>query len=126
MGMTMRRLFFAATGLFWLLVLAAWLVSRLAPPVVVPVSRVIPSPTGYTLAEVARHGDGQDCWMIIDARVYDLSAYVPDHPARTGLIEAWCGREASEAYHTKQRGRPHTPQADALLNEYRIGTVLLP
>ncbi|MBP9712383.1 MAG: cytochrome b5 domain-containing protein [Sterolibacterium sp.] len=124
--MKVRRWFLVATGLFWLLVLAAWVVSRLLPPVAVPSARVAPVSAGYTLAQVAQHASEQDCWMAIDGSVYDLSAYLPDHPARSGLIEVWCGRQASDAYHTKQRGRPHSAQADALLHEYRIGTLGLP
>jgi hypothetical protein len=34
----------------------------------------------------------------------------------------WCGKEATEAYNTKQ-GRLHSPYADELLAKYRIGTL---
>jgi hypothetical protein len=34
-----------------------------------------------------------------------------------------CGREASEAYATKNKGRPHSAQADVLLARYRVGTL---
>lgn len=39
------------------------------------------------------------------------------------LIEPWCGREASEAYRTKTRGRPHSRRATAMMADYRIGTL---
>lgn len=74
-----------------------------------------------TLAEIAQHAHPNDCWMAIDTHVYDLSAYIPQHPTPAAIITDWCGKEASEAYHTKGRGRPHSAYADGLLPQYRIG-----
>lgn len=120
----MRRIFLFATGLFWLLLLAIWLGSRYAAPV--PAVSPARALAGYTLAQVAQHARPEDCWMAIDGAVYDLAAYLPEHPARSGVIEEWCGKEASQAYRTKLRDRPHSPQADRLLIQYRIGVLLRP
>lgn len=79
-----------------------------------------------TPAELARHSRSDDCWLAIDGAVYDLSAYGPLHPAEPEVLNAWCGREASEAYRTKgyaDGGRPHSARADAMLPRYRIGTL---
>ena len=59
--------------------------------------------------------------MAIRGGVYDLSAYLPEHPSRPVLIEPWCGKEATEAYNTKTKGRPHAPFADELLAKNKIG-----
>ena len=59
--------------------------------------------------------------MAIRGSVYDLSAYLPEHPSRPELVLTWCGKEATEAYNTKNKGRPHSPYADELLKKYRIG-----
>ena len=59
--------------------------------------------------------------MAIRGGVYDLSAYLPEHPSRPELVLPWCGKEATEAYNTKTKGRPHSPYSDELLNKYRIG-----
>ena len=75
----------------------------------------------YTLAEVGRHALESDCWMAIDGQVYDLTSYLPDHPSKPSIILPWCGKEASEAYRTKSKGRAHSPAADQLLPGYRIG-----
>ena len=61
--------------------------------------------------------------MAIRGAVYDFGAYVPEHPTRPDIITAWCGKEATEAYNTKTKGRPHSPYADELLAKYRIGTL---
>lgn len=114
-----RKLFFFATALFWLAVLSIWAGSRWwpAPDGEAPVV----AQKGYLLAEVARHASGDDCWMAINGNVYDLTAYLPEHPSRPSIILPWCGKEASEAYRTKTRGRPHSPEAEQLLVTYRIG-----
>ncbi len=121
-----RRLFILATAVFWCGVLAFWLAGRLAGPLPTAAQSVAqpPAPAAerlLSLAEVAAHGVPEDCWMAIDGQVYDLGAYLPEHPSRPAVINPWCGREASQAYHTKGKGRPHSAEADQLLATFRIG-----
>lgn len=77
----------------------------------------------HSLAEVARHASPSDCWMVIDGVVYDFTAYLPKHPADPALIRKYCGRDASEAFRTKDAGRPHSPYAQQLLPTYRKGVL---
>lgn len=115
----MRGLFILGTVLFWAGVAGVWVAGRgdvSAPD--------MPEPAGekrYPLAQVAQHSTPEDCWMVISGKVYDLSAYLPEHPSRPDIIEPWCGKEASEAYRTKTRGRRHSEEADLLLDTYLIG-----
>ena len=74
-----------------------------------------------SLGELASHAIPENCWMAIRGSVYDLSAYLPEHPSRPEVILPWCGKEATEAYNTKTKGRSHKPYADDLLAQYRIG-----
>lgn len=114
-----RKLFFVATALFWLAVIAAWLGSRWEP------ATLHESPAKvskrFTLADVTQHAKEEDCWMAINGKVYDLSAYIPEHPSRPTIILPWCGKEASEAYRTKMKGKPHSAMANELLEIYEIG-----
>lgn len=116
----MRRIYLAATLVFWLLLaaigVAAWW--QPAAPQAMP---AVATEMRYTRAELARHATPEDCWMAIRGDVYDLTSYLPDHPSRPALINPWCGREATEAYNTKTKGRPHSADADELLTQYRIG-----
>jgi cytochrome b involved in lipid metabolism len=133
----MRKLFLVATSLFWAAVMAfavagtstppalASLPSASAPATQSPASAK-PSERRYTLADVARHATEADCWMAINGVVYDLTAYLPDHPSRPSVVLPWCGKEATEAYKTKTKGRPHSPEADQLLPTYRIGVLAKP
>lgn len=117
-----RRLFIFATAAFWIGVLAFWLFGREAGPLPRTIQPIIPpAERALSLAEVAAHAVPEDCWMAIDGQVYDLSAYLPEHPSRPAVINPWCGREASEAYRTKGKGRRHSAEADQLLATFRIG-----
>ena len=114
----MRRLFLIFTVLFWLAVIAAMLLGYLHPA---EKAGAGVAERSFSLDEVARHADESDCWMVINGKVYELSTYLPDHPSRPSIILPWCGKEASEAYRTKMKERPHSPQADRLLEIYYIG-----
>lgn len=118
----MRRLFIACTVGFWLVVGALWSSVLWWPDTPTAAAPVAAGPR-YTAADVARHASADDCWMAIDGQVYDFTAYLPKHPADDALMLAWCGKEASEAYHTKTRGRAHSPRADQLLPSYRVGVL---
>jgi hypothetical protein len=129
----MKALFLLSTALFWLAVAAFGWSGRTPadapagePASGIPAAASAPGERRYTLAEVARHATAADCWMAIDGGVYDFSAYLPLHPSAPELIEPWCGREASEAYRTKTRGRPHSQRATALMADYRVGTLAPP
>lgn len=114
-----RKLFFLATAIFWLGVLGAWLGTFWWPA---PTEkRPATVEKRFKLAAVAEHAKEDDCWMAIDGKVYDLTAYLPEHPSRPAIILPWCGREASEAYRTKTKGRPHSASAEQLLPTYQIG-----
>lgn len=122
--MSAARVYRIGTLTFWLALLALW---GSAPPTgdvpPAPAGEAASPAGGFTLAEVAAHARADDCWMAIGGEVYDITAYVERHPSEPELLLPWCGREATEAYRTKTRGRPHSARADALLPQYRIGTL---
>lgn len=116
----MRVAFTVGTGLFCVVVLLVWLFSPPPSPTIEAPQPILPA-SRIPLAEVSRHGQADDCWMAIDGKVYDLTPYLPLHPTKPGIIVPWCGQEASEAYRTKTRGRPHSAEAGELLEKYLIG-----
>lgn len=91
--------------------------------------RLVPRPSAaraeraISAGELARHASEGDCWLAVGGGVYDVSAYVPSHPAPPRTLADWCGKEASEAFDTKGYGRPHSAEARALLEGYRIGAL---
>lgn len=73
--------------------------------------------------ELARHDSRNSCWKAIEGNVYDITDYIDDHPTSPRVLTQWCGRESTEAWRTKGRGRAHSGRAAELLEQYRIGTL---
>jgi cytochrome b involved in lipid metabolism len=112
----MARSYALATMMFWLCVAGLALWSALAPTEFADAAG-----QKITPEELSRHAGSDDCWMAIRGKVYDVTSYLPDHPSRPGLVEPWCGKEATAAYDTKTKGRKHSAEADALLNNFYKG-----
>lgn len=76
-----------------------------------------PTPT-YTLAEVAKHNTGDNCWMAIGGNVYDVSKFTDKHPKGTKYLQG-CGNESTTLYNKIKK---HEPLVD-LLNSFKIGVL---
>ncbi|WP_353399406.1 cytochrome b5-like heme/steroid binding domain-containing protein [Hydrogenophaga sp. 5NK40-0174] len=74
-----------------------------------------------TLKEVARHDNVKDCWMVINNEVYNFTGYIPKHPSPPSVMLRHCGKEATDAFATKEVGREHSAYAQKLLNDYHLG-----
>jgi cytochrome b involved in lipid metabolism len=76
----------------------------------------------FTVGEVAEHNHMDDCWLIIRGRVYDVTRYIPRHPAPLRTITDYCGKESTAAFETKEDlNRPHRSAGWRLLERYRVG-----
>ena len=56
---------------------------------------------------VARHNSEEDCWIIINENVYDVTSYLNSHPGGVGKIMQYAGKDATKAF--QQQG--HSPEA---------------
>lgn len=112
----MKRIALAAFAAFWAFVAAVLTLSAL-----VPERAVGPAARSITLAQVAEHAGAESCWLAIEGRVYDVTAYLASHPAPPAVLLAWCGREATEGMRTKGYGRDHSAAAWASLETMYIG-----
>jgi cytochrome b involved in lipid metabolism len=36
--------------------------------------------SGISTAEVAKHATPEDCWIVVNGKVYDLTRFAPSHP----------------------------------------------
>ena len=115
----MNRLVYTVFVFFWSSIATLLIVHGLATP---PADKADRQPV-FTLAEVAEHASLENCWMAIHGQVYDLTQYVPEHPAPRRVLQPWCGIEATEGMETKGRARPHSSYAWGLLDRYRIGSL---
>ena len=40
----------------------------------------------YLLTQVALHNTAEDCWIVLDGGVYDLTKYIATHPGGKTII----------------------------------------
>jgi len=115
----MKRFLFAAFISFLAVAATIGLLGRLAPEdrPGAAAERTV------SAEELARHGSAGDCWLAVEGGVYDVTPYVPSHPAPPRVLTDWCGKEATRAFLTKGAGRPHGEEARALLETFRVGSL---
>lgn len=82
---------------------------------------------GYTLVEVEAHATGEDCWMAVDGKVYDITEFIAGgkHGGGDAVLEG-CGKDATELYNTRPMGSgtPHSEMARGFLENYYIGDLV--
>ena len=80
----------------------------------------------HTIDEVAKHKTSSDCWIIIDNSVYDVSSFLRVHPGGASAIIPYCGKEATKAFETQDKGSGggHSTRASAMLSDYLIGSIV--
>lgn len=76
-----------------------------------------------TAAELAGHSSESDCWVAVAGSVYDVTAYIPNHPGGPGTIIPYCGKDATTAFETKGGMGSHSPRAQAMLSTMLVGTL---
>eukprot|EP00397_Hematodinium_sp_SG-2012_P007267 GEMP01007309.1.p1 GENE.GEMP01007309.1~~GEMP01007309.1.p1 ORF type:complete len:967 (+),score=138.71 GEMP01007309.1:60-2903(+) len=76
---------------------------------------------GYTLGEVAKHNTKEDCWVVVNGQVLNVTSFLPDHPGGELAILTFAGKDATEEFNMI-----HPPDvitkyaADAIIG--RLGT----
>ncbi|KAL7083466.1 hypothetical protein ACP275_14G164400 [Erythranthe tilingii] len=49
----------------------------------------------YTFEEVVKHNNHHDCWLIISGKVYDVTAFLADHPGGDETLLDSTGKDAT-------------------------------
>ena len=70
----------------------------------------------YTAEEVAKHNKEDDCWVIINGEVLDVTNFLEDHPGGVKAIMLYAGRDATEEFEMI-----HPPNA---ISKYAPNTVI--
>ncbi|XP_071449707.1 uncharacterized protein [Hetaerina americana] len=70
-----------------------------------------------TLEEVSWHDTHQDCWVVINDRVYDVTEFLFEHPGGEDVLLEHGGRDASFAF----TGAGHSAAAVRALDRYLVG-----
>jgi cytochrome b involved in lipid metabolism len=83
-------------------------------------SSTTPAPGGYTAAQVAAHDSAQSCWTSISGNVYDLTAWIDQHPGGQAPILSLCGTDGTAAF-MQQHGGQGRPEQE--LATFKIGAL---
>ncbi|CAH8352299.1 unnamed protein product [Eruca vesicaria subsp. sativa] len=73
----------------------------------------------FTLGEVSKHSSNQDCWIVIDGKVYDVTKFLDDHPGGDDVILTSTGKDATDDFEDVG----HSSTAKAMLDEYYVGDI---
>lgn len=84
-------------------------------------SSVLASEKKFKMEEVAKHSISKDCWIVIKNTVYDISSYIPNHPAPEAALTKYCGKVADQGWDTKDKKSSHSRAAKRLLDRYKLG-----
>ncbi|TGJ87541.1 hypothetical protein E0Z10_g1222 [Xylaria hypoxylon] len=63
-----------------------------------PSTPVATTPSGIHPADVAKHNTKQDCWVIINGHVWNVTDWLDNHPGGVDAIFPHAGQDASAAY----------------------------
>ncbi len=79
--------------------------------------------SSLSLSEISKHNSTNDCWLLINNNIYNVTGFLSAHPGGASTIIPYCGKEATQAFNTKDIGRPHSGTAANMLADYYIGTL---
>ncbi|KAM7484445.1 hypothetical protein LguiA_000454 [Lonicera macranthoides] len=71
----------------------------------------------YTMNEASLHNSKDDCWVVIDGKVYDVSSYLDEHPGGDDVILAATGKDATDEF----EDAGHSKSARELMESFFIG-----
>jgi predicted heme/steroid binding protein len=72
----------------------------------------------FTEKEVAEHSTRDDCWLILDGGVYDVTTYIDQHVGGDVIFKN-AGRDNTERFHAEQ----HEAKTFQIVKQYRIGKI---
>ena len=53
----------------------------------------------FTAQDVAQHDSEDDCWLVIEGFVYDVTPFLRSHPGGVAIILPYAGRDATQIFH---------------------------
>jgi len=73
----------------------------------------------YSMKEVAEHDRRESCWIVLHDNVYDITAWLEEHPGGEDILLENAGKDATEEFETTG----HSTDARTLMQEYLIGAL---
>jgi flavocytochrome c len=63
-----------------------------------PAAAAAPEQKEYTMAEVAKHSTEDDCWVVVNGQVLDVTKFLPDHPGGKRAVLLFAGKDATSEF----------------------------
>lgn len=74
----------------------------------------------FTRAEVTNHNSNKDCWLIIHNNIYDVTAFLNEHPGGEEVLLEQAGRDGTENFEDVG----HSSDAREMMNKYKVGELV--
>jgi 4-hydroxysphinganine ceramide fatty acyl 2-hydroxylase len=74
----------------------------------------------YTTEDVESHKSSSNCWVTRRGKVYDVSAFLPDHPGGDDFILKFAGQDIEKVMKSPEE-HDHSDSAYEMMEEYIIG-----
>lgn len=71
----------------------------------------------FTREEVSKHNTENDCWVIINDSVYDVTTFLQDHPGGIHAIMTNAGKDATDDFSAVK----HSSNANTFKEEFLVG-----
>ncbi|XP_009628358.1 cytochrome b5 [Nicotiana tabacum] len=71
----------------------------------------------FTMEEASQHNTKDDCWVVIDGKVYDVSSYLDEHPGGDDVVLSATGKDATDEF----EDAGHSKDARELMEKFFIG-----
>ena len=77
----------------------------------------------FNMTEVNLHYSKEDCWLVIEGGVYDVTSIISKHPGGEIIVSA-CGTDATEKFNNRPTtGTSHSALARKMLQSLRLGSL---
>ncbi|XVE73655.1 hypothetical protein DITRI_Ditri11bG0136200 [Diplodiscus trichospermus] len=73
----------------------------------------------FAYEDVAKHKERNQCWLLISGKVYDVTAFLEEHPGGDEVLLAASGKDATEDFEDVG----HSDDAKELMQTYYIGEI---
>uniref|UniRef100_A0A2P2JH02 Cytochrome b5 isoform Cb5-D n=1 Tax=Rhizophora mucronata TaxID=61149 RepID=A0A2P2JH02_RHIMU len=70
-----------------------------------------------SMQEASQHNTKDDCWVVIDGKVYDVSSYMDEHPGGDDVLLAATGKDATDEF----EDAGHSKTARELMDSFFVG-----
>lgn len=77
----------------------------------------------FTWEEIESHTGHDDCWIVVNGNVYDVSSFLQEHPGGQSVILGKAGKDCTVDFKNNHNG---SLMAESTLEELRIGKVDCP